>query len=163
MLKAGATLVEPEKKLLSGLYRMNVDKSNQWQPGPDMDTLGRTIHSAAGSFAYHLITLTNSIHPFRMSTDATGAIWLVIGAESGFEAYAEFNVANISVRLQAPTSVIEGKTGERKVSFRNPAMSGFTLDGKAVCTTAMTRTHGILLVRKNGSARLLRRFSGDRK
>jgi hypothetical protein len=163
MLKAGAMLAEPEKTLISGIYKMNIKKSNQWQPGPDMDTLGRTIHSAAGSFAYHLITLTNGAHPFCLSTDAAGTIWLAIGAESGFEAYAEFNVAKISVRLQAPTSVVKGKIGERKVTSRTTATTGFTLDGKAVGASAMTRTHGILLVRKNGTSRLLRRFSGDHK
>ena len=161
MVKAGATLVEPEKKLISGLFRTNIDKNNQWQPGPDMDTLGQTLHGFTGSFTYHLITLTNSNHPFRISTDATGALWVVIGAESGFEAYAEFNVAKISVAFLVPTSVEKGKTGERKISIRNPATSSFTLDGKAMPTSATAQTHGIMLIRKNGNSIMLIRKNGN--
>ena len=65
VLKAGATMIEPLKTISSDMYRMNIDKSNQSQPGPDMDTLGHTIHSVPGSFSYHLVTMTNAGHLFR--------------------------------------------------------------------------------------------------
>jgi hypothetical protein len=99
-LKAGATTIEPVKIVSSGMYRMNIDKNNQRQPGPDMDTLGHINHSTSGSFSYHLVTFTNTKHLFTRTADAGGGMWLVVGAESAFEVpNVEFLVAKISATL----------------------------------------------------------------
>jgi hypothetical protein len=105
VLKAGATTIEPSKTISSDMYRMNIDKGNQSQPGPDMDTLGHTKHSVPGSFSPHLVTMTNAGHLFRRTASQNGDLWLTVGAESAFEAYAEFLVAKISATLTPSTSI----------------------------------------------------------
>jgi hypothetical protein len=111
-LKAGATTIEPSKTVSSDMYRMNIDKGNQSQPGPDMDTLGHTMHTVPESFSYHLVTLTNAGHLFRRTASPNGDLWLTVGAESAFEAYAEFLIARVSATLTPLSTAIASK-GEK--------------------------------------------------
>ena len=84
-MKAGATLIEPLKINSDGFYLMNIDKSNQTQPGADMDTIGHVgVNDTTTAFA--LINRTNASHPFQIATDANGEVWVCIGTDSGFEA-----------------------------------------------------------------------------
>jgi len=117
MLKAGATIVEPAKIISSGMYRMNINKSNQNQPGPDMDTLGHISHSVAGNFSYHLRTFTNTGHLFQRTSDANGGMWLAVGAESAFEVpNVEFLVARVSATLTPVSTVVAPEAAQAMTS-----------------------------------------------
>jgi hypothetical protein len=112
ILKAGATTIEPSKTVSSDMYRMNIDKGNQSQPGPDMDTLGHTMHAVPGSFSYRLVTKTNAGHLFQRAASPNGDLWLTVGAESAFEACAELLVAKIRATLTPLSTPIASK-GEK--------------------------------------------------
>ena len=117
MLKAGATIIEPQKIVSSAMYRMNINKSNQNQPGPDMDTLGHINHAVPGNVSYHLVTHTNTGHTFQRTADANGEMWLVVGAESAFEVpNVEFLVARVSATLTPLSTVIAPKAAKAMTS-----------------------------------------------
>jgi len=84
-LKVGASIVEPQKELQAGMYRMNIDKGNQAEEGSDMINIGH-IGVGSATTEFTIITRTNSSdNSFRITTDDTGELWLVIGTDSGFE------------------------------------------------------------------------------
>ena len=120
VVKAGATIIEPRKVVNAGTYRMNIDKANQDLPGPDMDTVGN-IGVDDTTTVYHLIHRNNTTHPFQVTTDATGELWLVIGTESGYEAVTELYYANINVRLDQSVKVSEPDFAREVIIFPNPA------------------------------------------
>jgi hypothetical protein len=128
-LKAGATTIEPVKIISSSMYRMNIDKGNQSQPGPDMDTLGHINHTAPGNRSYHLGTFTNANHLFQRTANANGEMWLVVGAESAFEVpNVEFLVAKISATLTlfstAALPASPTADASRIIVFSRPAAPG---------------------------------------
>jgi hypothetical protein len=84
-MKAGATITEPNKIIIGGDYRMNIDKGNQTIPGVDMDTIGH-IGVSDTTTLFTLINRNNSTHLFTITTDANGEVWVCIGTDSGFEA-----------------------------------------------------------------------------
>jgi hypothetical protein len=84
-LKAGATTLEPQRGLMDGNYRMNLDKGNQSVGGQDMIVLGTIAKPDDGNTDYVLLTRTNAANPFRARADSSGRLWLVFGTESGFE------------------------------------------------------------------------------
>jgi hypothetical protein len=136
VLKAGATTIEPSKIVSSDMYRMNIDKGNQSQPGPDMDTLGHTMHTVPGSFSYRLVTMTNAGHLFRRTASPNGNLWLTVGAESAFESYAEFLVAKISATLTPLSTSIASKKAN------NPTLAVYAKQG-ANSMTIFRRARGV--------------------
>ncbi len=89
-MKAGAALYQPDRLIsydygyAEGYYVMNLDKGNQVSPGADMDTIGHVgVTDTTTQFA--LKTNTNDGHPFKITTDSAGAVWLIIGTDSGYE------------------------------------------------------------------------------
>ncbi|MEX2513054.1 MAG: hypothetical protein WD398_09120 [Cyclobacteriaceae bacterium] len=102
-LKAGASNIEPvpeEVEEASATYlRMNIDKGNQSQDGPDMLGLG-TIGIEGEDFEYELIRRGNPNEPFIITTDETGSIWFVIGTDSGFEGKTTLYYREIKVILE---------------------------------------------------------------
>ncbi len=96
-LKAGATLVEPMKELETGMYRMNIDKGNQAEDGPDMINIGN-IGVSATTTEFTVITRNNnSSNSFVITTDALGEIWLIVGTDSGFEGTTTLYYTQIDV------------------------------------------------------------------
>ncbi|MEX2529690.1 MAG: hypothetical protein WD960_02870 [Gemmatimonadota bacterium] len=93
-LKTGSTLVEPEpvpeEVGSTDWWRMNIDKGNQSQPGADVLLLGNVgiEESDCLDRSWGMKTL-ESQEPLSFSTDASGAAWLVVGTESGFESRTE--------------------------------------------------------------------------
>ena len=89
-MKAGAVLYQPDRLIsydhgyAEGYYVMNLDKGNQVLPGADMDTIGHVgVTDTTTRFA--LKTNTNDGHPFTITTDSAGTVWLIIGTDSGYE------------------------------------------------------------------------------
>lgn len=84
-LKAGASPVEPNPVLNGqGFWSMNIDKGTQSIAGRDMQVLG-TIGIEGDAFVYQRIARTNRATPMRVTADATGKLWLIVGTDSGFE------------------------------------------------------------------------------
>lgn len=83
-LKAGASLIEPEKALQDGTYRMNIDKGDQDFEGESMINIGH-IGVGSNTSQYTMITRNNnSSNSFEITTDDTGEIWLIVGTDSGY-------------------------------------------------------------------------------
>ncbi len=118
-LKAGVTLTEPLKiPTLKGDYRMNIDKANQAQPGTDMDTIGH-VGVTDTTTVFTLIHRSNATHPFTITTDATGAVWVCIGTDSGFEALTELYYKEIKVVFSSPSRVHQPES-EPLLLYPNP-------------------------------------------
>ncbi|MCX6224148.1 MAG: T9SS type A sorting domain-containing protein [Bacteroidia bacterium] len=118
-LKAGATLKEPKKVKSDGYYLMNIDKSNQALPGPDMDTLGHIGVSDTTS-VFTLINRTNAGHLFTISTDDDGAVWVCIGTDSGFEGTTTLYYNKIILTFDNMTGENDSANFDDSMMFPNP-------------------------------------------
>jgi len=96
-IKAGASLIEPNKVVVENLYRMNIDKSNQNQSGKDMVVIG-DFSNGLDEFIYNLKSLKSDT--FSITTDEKGEFWLIIGTDSGFEATTTIYYNSISIKLK---------------------------------------------------------------
>jgi len=96
-LKAGATLIEPQKELQDGMYRMNIDTGIQAEEGADMINIGN-VGVSSSTINFTLITRNNSsANGFILTTDADGELWLIIGTDSGFEGTTTLYYSQIDV------------------------------------------------------------------
>jgi hypothetical protein len=102
-LKAGATTQEPETEVQeeasADYLRMNIDKGNQSQDGTHMYNIG-TIGIEGDEFVYELTTRGNEGRPLEVSTDTDGALWLIVGTDSGFEGLTVLYYNAIKVNLE---------------------------------------------------------------
>jgi len=120
-LKAGASLVEPQKVESGGFYLMNIDKSNQVSPGIDMDTLGH-IGVTDTTSVFTLIKRTNAAHLFTISTDDAGTVWVCIGTDSGFEGTTTLYYNKITLSFDNITGKDDAPDMDETILFPNPAM-----------------------------------------
>ena len=104
VFKAGAMGVEPMKVPDAGSYRMNINKSDQSQPGVDMDTIGHVGVSDTTS-VYTMIRRSNSTHASIVTADSAGEVWICIGTDSGFEATTTLYYDRITVVFDPATRV----------------------------------------------------------
>jgi hypothetical protein len=104
VFKAGAVTREPMKILDGGSYRMNIDKSNQSQPGVDMDTIGHAGVTDTTS-VYTMIRRSNATHSRVVTADSAGEVWICTGTESGFEATTTLYFDRITVVFDPATHV----------------------------------------------------------
>jgi hypothetical protein len=96
-LKVGATVSEPKKILLDGMYQMNIDKGNQAEEGENMINVGH-IGVAASTTDFTIITRNNnSSKPFFVRTNPTGELWLIIGTDSGYEGKTTLYYTSVDV------------------------------------------------------------------
>jgi len=88
-VKAGATKIEPKAvNNGSGFYLMNIDKSNQAIGGSDAVVIGNLENGLACDApdnTYKKKTLKSEPGKFTTYSDATGALWVIFGTDSGFE------------------------------------------------------------------------------
>lgn len=103
-LKAGVMTQEPLKVIEGTDYRMNIDKSNQSQPGAAMDTIGH-VGVADTTTVYTIIHRSNETHPAIVAADSTGGVWLCIGTDSGFEATTTLYFDRVTVVFSPATRV----------------------------------------------------------
>lgn len=98
-VKAGASQREPMKVASEdGYYRMNIDKGNQAQGGEEMTVIG-DFSNDSDQNTYRLVTRTNE-SPFQARADNNGAVWLIVGTDSGFEGTTTIFYNQIDVVLQ---------------------------------------------------------------
>ena len=114
-MKAGITLVEPDTIHERTYVRMNIDKGNQRIPGPDMDTIGH-VGVTDTTTVYTLKTNSNAGHPFAITTDSTGNIWVIIGTDSGFEGTTSIYYNEIDVAVSEMTAT------EKQILWRHPVL-----------------------------------------
>lgn len=119
-MKAGATLTEPNGMYALGDVRMNIDKSNQAQPGTDMDTIGH-VGVANTTTAYALKSNNNISHTFSITTDATGEVWIIIGTDSGFEATTALYYNKIEVTFSATLGINDHALIDECMIYPNPS------------------------------------------
>ncbi len=82
-MKAGGSVVEP---LTEGYY-LNLDKGNQALGGEDARVIGNIANTQTDCLnpVFEIKRLDNETDPFEITTDAEGAIWVIVGTDSGFE------------------------------------------------------------------------------
>jgi hypothetical protein len=102
-LKAGASLTEPRGVPdAEGLVRLDVDKGVQSTGGANAQVLGNIANglSQCPEAPYRLITRSNQGTPFLITTDERGALWLLVGTDSGFEGTTTLYYDSIRVVLE---------------------------------------------------------------
>lgn len=119
-MKAGATLNEPDTIHSFGNVRMNIDKNNQTQSGADMGTIGH-VGVADTTTVYALKSNNNSSHPFEITTNTTGEIWIIIGTDSGFEATTSLYYNKIAVTFLAILGIDENELANKTTIYPNPS------------------------------------------
>jgi hypothetical protein len=109
-IKAGATIIEPQKEIINNYYRINIDKGAQTVPGVDMDTLGNVGVTDTTSL-YTLINRSNYSHLFNITTNSTGELWICIGTDSGFEATTSLYYNTIGLEFNIVTGIDDNPKG----------------------------------------------------
>jgi hypothetical protein len=103
-LKAGASEIEPGKKVQGDQYVLNIDKGNQGDAGSNATVLG-DIATPLTVAEYALITRNNaspSAEPLIAQSNSAGDIWLMIGTDSGFEGTTTVYYTKINVLFSRP-------------------------------------------------------------
>jgi len=97
---AGAAPTEPKTVLSGGSYVVNLDRGNQATPGPASQVLGNVANSVpdCGPQVYQAKIL-KSTAPLTVKSDASGAIWVYFGIDSGFEAKSTVFYKSIKVSV----------------------------------------------------------------
>ena len=98
-VKAGASGIEPlNVRDGMGWFRMNIDKGNQSVGGVDMSVIGDM--AVKDTTTVYTVVRRSMSTPMKRRTDSNGALWLVVGTDSGFEGLTEVYYAAIRARLQ---------------------------------------------------------------
>ena len=100
-IKAGATAEEPGAVMDDSYLRMNIDIGSQSNSGTQAVVLGNVANSRSceQSAEWELKDLDVQSTPARISTPADGRVWLLIGADSGFESRTDVYFTRASVTL----------------------------------------------------------------
>jgi hypothetical protein len=103
-VKAGATTIEPEVvEDAQGVLRMNIDKGQQSNGGEDMIVLGTiayTPESTDDAGEWHIKPLDSGGLPFSVTSDGDGAVWFIVGSDSGFEGLTALYYDQVTVNLE---------------------------------------------------------------
>ena len=100
-IKAGATAVEPLAVEDNSYLRMNVDIGNQSNGGTEAVVLGNIANSrpCEQPRRWELKPFQARSMPEPISIAEDGRVWLLFGADSGFEALAQVYFTQVSVTL----------------------------------------------------------------
>ena len=96
-IKAGVVNKKPETIQQSGNYIMNIDHGSQSQSGSDTTVLGDAAKAEGPgqddmTFRYKNFELTQEV-----TSDSEGRIWIIIGADSGFEGISRLYFDDINI------------------------------------------------------------------
>lgn len=127
-MKVGATTFEP-KKIVDGIYyRMNTDKGAQVLGGADMDTIGH-VGVSDTTTQFTLITRTNTGHPFTVTTNASGEVWVCIGTDSGYEATTTLYYNKVALDFTDVVGVDDLTNQTGVLVYPNPSTGKVSLSG----------------------------------
>ena len=103
-IKAGVTAVEPRPVREGDYLRMNVDIGSQSQGGADAVVLGNVANSrrCEEPSQWELKSFASRTTPEPISVPPDGRVWLLFGADSGFESRTELYFTRASVTLTPP-------------------------------------------------------------
>lgn len=87
-VKAGATAIEPVPVTVDDFVTMNIDHGAQSEEGEDTLVLGDVGNGTNCEVAWVMKELSSTL-PLRVTADDTGALWLLIGTDSGHESRTE--------------------------------------------------------------------------
>ena len=93
-IKAGASTIEPETvEDEAGWLRMNIDVGVQAEGGDDAIVVGtvanENLPEDADGTQFARMELSSEFIEFTARTDGDGALWLIVGTDSGFEGRTE--------------------------------------------------------------------------
>jgi hypothetical protein len=96
-IKAGVVDREPKSVERSGSYVLNIDKGNQSQEGADMSVVGNAAKGEGSgqgdeSFQYKPFELS-----LQVTSSSDGELWVIIGADSGFEGISRLYFDDVKV------------------------------------------------------------------
>lgn len=104
---AGASTAEPERVVREEAgreyYRMNIDKGNQSQGGSDTAVLGHVGNTVSDcdDLQWELKSLSED-DAVEVTTDSSGAAWLIVGTDSGFEGRTEIYHTSVRAEFRRP-------------------------------------------------------------
>ncbi|TCP62499.1 hypothetical protein [Baia soyae] len=99
-VKAGAATVEPKSHVVGGHYRLNADHGQQAQGGANaalVGTIGKVKSTDEETF--EIKNFNNKSKPYYIQSDSEGKLWLLIGTDSGYEAYTQYYFSKIKATL----------------------------------------------------------------
>lgn len=102
-VKAGASEVEPNRTNIGGFWRMDVDKGQQANGGEDALVVGDVASSVPCGEAprWELKQLSSGSAAVEVTSDRSGAVWLFLGTDSGFEATTSVYFTRLTPTFQA--------------------------------------------------------------
>jgi len=153
-MKAGATLIEPQKVDVSGYYLMNIDKCNQVGPGTDMDTIGH-VGVSDTTTVFRLINRNNAARLFIITTDSSGEVWVCIGSDSGFEARTTLYYNSITLEFNKVTGINKIGSSEKVFIYPNPAQNYVNvITASNINQIEVYNTQGQLLLKENNTNKI---------
>lgn len=102
---AGASQVEPKTILgVNGDYRVNIDRGQQSQSGKEALCLGNIANSSTDciQYIYQSKTLSSS-SPIVVTSDSNGSLWILVGMDSGFEAFSQIYLLSVTASFLPQT------------------------------------------------------------
>jgi hypothetical protein len=103
-LKAGASTTEPRTIVDGeGWLRLTADKGNQAVGGKDLVVLGTIENSRPcelSALVWEVKTLKSATGESEVTASPDGAVWLVAGTDSGFEATTSLFYTSIAITLE---------------------------------------------------------------
>jgi hypothetical protein len=99
-VKAGAASIEPLTVAIDSQYQMNIDKGNQARGGKNATPLGDLAgtNTDCSRPRFEWKTLTGQ-DPLKARSDATGALWIMLGIDSGFEGTSELYYRSVTISI----------------------------------------------------------------
>jgi len=86
-VKAGVSEIEPDRIDQAGFWIMNLDKGQQTTSGENALAIGDMANTitCGEEPQWQLKRLSSGLDGIVVTTDGTGAVWLFVGTDSGFE------------------------------------------------------------------------------
>ena len=100
---AGATATEPKAVTVNNEIRMNIDRGNQAAGGKDAIVLGNIGNGLACGSTGYVSKTVKSDKAQKVTTDANGAVWIILGIDSGFEAHSEVVLQSVQIEATPVT------------------------------------------------------------
>ena len=142
-IKAGVTSEEPLAVRKGAYLRTNIDIGNQSQGGTQAVVLGNIANSRSCEQPrqWELKNFEDRPMPETVAVPADGRVWLLLGADSGFEARTDIYFTRASVTLTQVGGVERGGCAENYVTAR-AMRTRDDLPAFVKCAAAYVQEHG---------------------